>query len=495
MPAAGSPPSLATASLTVTVNRTGDASDRNVGDGLCDVSVNIGDQCSLRAAIEELNAQGAAASPHRIQFDISGTGPFTITPQTDLPSIVVPMEIDGETQPGAACPTTASPANLKIVLDGSRAGYGAPGLYLDYGSVGSTIRGMVIGNFDLGSIWIFGRGNHIACNHLGIGADGVTIIGNGALGLLVLGDGNTIGGQVSSSQRNVISGNSYFGIDLLGDNNTITNNFIGTTALGDQVAGNGGPGIAVMGNDNIIGGVITSARNVISGNRMSGIEVSGDRNVVLGNFIGVAVDRVTPLGNGSDGIEFIYGATGNRVGGTASGEANRIAHNTLDGVEIPSTPVVPLQNEIRGNSIFDNGDLGIDLGDDGVTPNDTGDVDVGVNELQNYPILVSAPGSAIVTGTLDSLPNTSYIVDVYRNEGCDPSGHGEGRQHLVTEQAPTDGSGEAAFDIKLAGKVSIGDGITATATDPDGNTSEFSNCVTLTRTESGSATFLPLVLR
>ncbi len=94
----------AVTSLTVTVNRTGDGSDLNPGDGLCDASVNVGEQCSLRAAIEELNAQGPDATPHRIEFGISGSGPFTIAPGSALPVITVPVEIDGVTQPGDNLP-------------------------------------------------------------------------------------------------------------------------------------------------------------------------------------------------------------------------------------------------------------------------------------------------------------------------------------------------------------------------------------------------------
>ena len=60
-------------------------------------------------------------------------------------------------------------------------------------------------------------------------------------------------------------------------------------------------------------------------------------------------------------------------------------------------------NPILSNSIFANGALGIDLGDDGVTPNSPG-VKFGPNQLQNFPILVIAANfgsSVVVTGTLE----------------------------------------------------------------------------------------------
>ena len=103
------------AGTTLTVNWiSGDGSDQNPGDGICDVSVNVGEQCTLRAAIEELNALGADTTPHRIEFNISGTGPFTIAPNSELPAITVPVVVDGETQPGASCPTSSDPANLLV---------------------------------------------------------------------------------------------------------------------------------------------------------------------------------------------------------------------------------------------------------------------------------------------------------------------------------------------------------------------------------------------
>ncbi len=101
------------AASTLTVNEIGDSSDLTPGDGQCDTDGGtLGDQCTLRAAIEELNAQGPDVTPHRIEFNItSGTGPFTITLTAPLPMITVPVVIDGETQPGASCPT----ANTRLI--------------------------------------------------------------------------------------------------------------------------------------------------------------------------------------------------------------------------------------------------------------------------------------------------------------------------------------------------------------------------------------------
>ncbi|MGD2049860.1 MAG: CSLREA domain-containing protein, partial [Chloroflexota bacterium] len=104
----------AAAGTTFTVNTTDDAGDDNPGDGLCSTASG---ECSLRAAIEELNALGADADPHQIHFDIPGAGPHVISPTEELPRINVPVVIDGSTQPGASCPTADQQADLQIVLD------------------------------------------------------------------------------------------------------------------------------------------------------------------------------------------------------------------------------------------------------------------------------------------------------------------------------------------------------------------------------------------
>ncbi|MCB8979004.1 MAG: hypothetical protein H6657_16445 [Ardenticatenaceae bacterium] len=469
------------AGTTVVVNGSGDLGDLNPGDGVCDVLTSVGSQCSLRAAIEELNALGPDTSPHRIEFDISGTGPFTIMPASELPTITVPVIIDGETQPGANCPTSNTPANLLIVLDGSNAGTVGQidGLTLGSGSAGSTIRGLVIGNFDSAGIRISSDGNIVRCNHLGVGADGLSGMGNVA-GVYIENLDNTIGGQAGPAQRNVISANSIYGIGISStgsNNNRVRGNFIGTTADGLGDLGNA-IGVYITGENNTVGGTNSLAGNVISGNG-NGIRVnSGTGNVLQRNYIGVTRDGSTPLPNSGSGIELIGGAVANVVGGTAVAEANIIANNVLNGVSVYANIAGnPTQNTIRGNIIYANSQLGIDLGNDGVDTNDSGDADGDENEHQNYPVLTTFPGSTLVDVVLDSKPNTTYHIDVYLNDSCDPSGFGEGQEYFSTFPQQTDAQGHLQFQFTLGGVT--GRYFTATATDPDGNTSEFSACALL----------------
>jgi hypothetical protein len=133
-------------------------------------------------------------------------------------------------------------------------------------------------------------------------------------------------------------------------------------------------------------------------------------------------------------------------------------------------------NTLRGNSIHSNGGLGIDLDEDGVTPNDAGDADGGANRSQNFPVLsgVLAGASTAVTGSLHSRADTSFTLDFYASAEADPSGFGEGQRYLGSAVVTTDTDGNALFEVTLEAGTVPGESLTATATDPSGNTSEFS---------------------
>jgi hypothetical protein len=139
---------------------------------------------------------------------------------------------------------------------------------------------------------------------------------------------------------------------------------------------------------------------------------------------------------------------------------------------------------MRGNSIYSNGGLGIDLGAfDGVNPNDLNDADSGANDLLNYPVLQAAAGT-IITGTYHGEPNKGFDIDFYRADSCDASGYGEGRYYLGNKSFVTDGNGNASFTT-TGYNLTAGQMVVATAT-TNGNlfvgkkTSEFSQCRTVT---------------
>jgi hypothetical protein len=137
-------------------------------------------------------------------------------------------------------------------------------------------------------------------------------------------------------------------------------------------------------------------------------------------------------------------------------------------------------NSVLGNSIFSNAGLGIELEPSGVTANDIGDSDLGANNLQNFPVLASVLSDVSGTkihGTLNSTPGTSFTIEFFANRECDPSGNGEGEIFLGRTTVATDGNGNAPVDMTVSTRVSGGQFITSTATDPNGSTSEFSQCI------------------
>ena len=79
-------------------------------------------------------------------------------------------------------------------------------------------------------------------------------------------------------------------------------------------------------------------------------------------------------------------------------------------------------------------------------------------------------------GVLNSTPNTSFTVEFFSNTVCDDSSNGEGQTPLGTATVMTNSSGNAAIDVTLPGAVPAGRAVTATASDPSGNTSGFSMC-------------------
>jgi hypothetical protein len=179
-----------------------------------------------------------------------------------------------------------------------------------------------------------------------------------------------------------------------------------------------------------------------------------------------------PLPNSQIGISFID-APNNAVGGTQSGAANKIAFNGGEGV----MSLTGRRVSVRGNSIFSNGRLGIDLGGDGVTENDPGDMDEGANNRQNFPVLtsvMSVGNNTTIQGTLNSAPNKTFQIDFYSNAALDPSGHGEGAVYFGTTSVNTNGTGNGTFNASFPAPLASGRVITATATDENGNTSEFS---------------------
>ncbi len=355
-------------------------------------------------------------------------------------------------------------ANLRNVISGNNNGV----LLINAGTESNTV-----------------QGNFIGTNVAGTGA-----IANRDRGIIILegASRNNVGGTTSGA-GNVISGNGVgIEMDSGATANQIQGNKIGTDITGLKAVPNTNVGILITSSaeQNVIGGTTTAARNIISGNG-TGVSIDNDgtnKNVVQGNFIGVNANGAA-LGNAVAGIEITSGAAGNIIGGVAAGAANRIAFNGNSGVRVSEETT--FGNTIRGNSIFKNGGLGINLESasenpdartaNAPTPNDTSDGDSGPNHLQNFPIITalsSASGNTTISGTLNSLPNASFAVDFYANSQGDPSGFGEGETYLGSKNVTTNATGNATFTFTATGTFS-GPTVSTTATNvATGETSEFS---------------------
>lgn len=470
---------------TYTVTTVQDTEDPNDG------------HLSLREAILLANENPGKDT---ITFDIDnrifGPPPHTIFVGTGdpageaLPLIEDSVIVDGTSEPDYV----GAPV---VVLDGTAAvtdefGTFPSGLFLFMGA-GSEFRGLVIKNFLGSGITLYDSDNLVEGNYIGTDASGTLAEGNGGGLLISAANGNTIIG-------NVISGNNGWGIFVagggfrLGSNNQIWGNFIGIDVNGTGKLGNTTGGVWITGPGNFVGWW-----NFISNNGGDGVFLQSywaKGNIVQGNRIGTDKVGTGAMPNAGHGVHISAGATNNTIGGFNYGRPtpihtinlappppdlpnhapNIIAFNRGDGVFVEGDSI---WNEIRANRIFNNGGLGIDLAPDGVTPNDTLDGDSGPNLLQNFPVLISAVSFAGVTTvkmTLNAPPSTLLTVGFYINDQTDPSGYGEGQWHRKSIALITDPDPEHIFTVTIPG-VSVGEYITATATDESGNTSEFSNAV------------------
>jgi photosystem II stability/assembly factor-like uncharacterized protein len=358
-------------------------------------------------------------------------------------------------------------------------GVQALGLDMLVGGLTPEARNIISGNNSDG-VFIRGAGSKLQGNYIGTDFNGSFALGNGGNGV-VAGENALIGGTEPGA-RNVIAGNGNFGNVVLGFNGagsstTVQGNYIGTDATGTRALGGSAAGINILSSNHIIGGTVEAARNVISGNAI-GIQLGGFfggtvGNVIQGNYIGLNAAGNAPLPNINQGIA-INDAVNNTIGGTQNGAGNKIAFNIGPGVTMQG---VATGNSTRGNAIFSNNGLGIDLAVNGVTPNDGTDADSGPNQLQNFPVVTSvtsASNSTTIQGSLKSIPSTTFQIDFYSNATVDPSGNGEGAQFFGTTSVNTDANGDAGINVTFPTGLGVGRVISATATDPNGNTSEFS---------------------
>jgi len=355
---------------------------------------------------------------------------------------------------------------------------------------GTTVaaRNVISGNSSSGITLTGGSatGNVISGNYIGTDISGMIDLGNANSGITIESSGNTIGGTATGA-GNLISGNNYSGVFINGesaDNNIVQGNTIGTDVSGNASLANSWDGVSVIdGADNtLIGGTTAATRNIIAGNTEAGVYISDSGTtgtVVQGNYIGVGTDGVTALGNGMQGVAIENSATSSLIGSTTAGAGNIIANNDV-GITAVGTGS---SNVFLENSIYGNTRLGIDLGDNGATANDAGDVDSGPNSLLNTMVLTRAVvnGTNLTfSGTYNGATNSYYRIEVF----SDATASGEGRTFLNALNMAVGSSGSVNMSFNFSDvRLATGQYITVTATRTDSSystfyeTSEFSNTI------------------
>jgi parallel beta-helix repeat protein len=302
-------------------------------------------------------------------------------------------------------------------------------------------------------------------------ADGVHILTEASNNLIgVVSAGGTVTG-------NLISGNGVSGVVISGtDHNIVQGNRIGTTQSGLSELGNLADGVDIVNfaTYNQIGGpgaMAAGAPNIISGNHRDGVRIVGTGtrfNVLAGNLIGTDSTGQGPLGNAAHGVFVCLGAQYNLIGGMAANAGNVIAFNGKAGVSVGVNKfdVFTIHNPILSNSIFANGGLGIDLADNGVTLNTPGGPHAGPNDFQNFPVISAATVTGSTTTiqvSLDSIPNTAFVIQVFANPAADAAGYGQGQTLVATVLLFTDATGHGTM-VAAVPQDLTGQYLTATAT-------------------------------
>ena len=452
---------------------------------------------SLRQAL--LDAQICAGSPHTVAFDVPSSsltdGVAVISPATALPGIsCAGTTIDGTTQT-----TNRGNTNDVVLGTGGTVGTGPDAVVgtgdefslpqlngpevqivgtpaiaagLAVGADGVTIRGLAIygfgpaGSNTTGNILIQNVADTlIEANVLGTSA--TAFVSTGAA------FANNVSGSVLSPQvgsgtiirNNLIGFSGSTGIIALGPGSLIEGNEIracGATQLDDAIATLATP--------------FTIQRNLIVDSAAAGIDTGGGDAPIV-------ISENTVRGNGFGSLTEWCGAFVGSSGGAT------VALNVFSGnagaAPIPATTGI----RISKNSIHDNGTIGIELVQainrigDGVTANDVGDGDGGPNAGQNFPLIESVEhlgpqgaGSTRILGNFHGSASTTFDLEFFANPGCLPFPREflEGETYLGATEVTTNNSGHAAFDVTLTVATEAGVRISATATDPAGNTSEFS---------------------
>lgn len=333
---------------------------------------------------------------------------------------------------------------------------------------GNLISGNLACGLDLGRFTTLVHGNFI-----GTDASGTRPLPNGECGVRLSGEDVRLGG-FSPGHGNVISGNPI-GVRVEGSGHQLAGNRIGTSPDGMAAVPNG-IGILVVDANNLVGGDEAGHGNLISGNE-TGIVLAADHVIVRNNRIGTDASGLGALPNGV-GLRLDGFGEGTIIGGSEEAMGNIVAFNLSHGVELSLAGGA----RVTGNPIHDNGGDGIRLsggaGAGGSVARNTFSLNsthdnAGLGIAFENPALNRGISPPEITAS-----ERTYVagrtcptcrIEVFFSDS-DPSGFGEGKTFLAWDLAGADRAFRVAFP-----DVGVCQVLTATATDPDGNTSTFSS--------------------
>ncbi len=321
-----------------------------------------------------------------VHFAIPGSGVHTIEVDSPLPSATAQLVINGYTQTGASANSNDMPLPITAELK----------IFLDGDALSGSSAGL---RFDPGSAGSF-----------------VT--------------GLAIGNFPAAAVRAEVPV-------------TVRGNFLGTNAAGTKARPNVLGFFGSTGAVNAtVGGPDFEDRNLISGNTAEAI-VTNAALSAEGNYIGTERDGKSPLPNTTEeelSSVLLAGDGSDKI------QRNLIANSSGPGISIPNENAGSL---LSANRMFGNEGLGIDLGDDGATPNDDLDSDSGPNTLQNYPVITRAKrtgGTTTVEFSFNSVPNENFILEFFQADGKSR----QGKVFLGGTGASTGPNGEVASSLEFA---------------------------------------------
>jgi hypothetical protein len=334
----------------------------------------------------------------------------------------------------------------------SKAHNGTCGVFIMNGASGNTVGGLpeyrnYIGGNDMYGVRISAASsNNVTHNYIGIDSTGTGVhdVGNVKSGVVI--DGGATGNWIA---YNLISGNNEHGVYITGsgtDYNYVEDNIIGADKDVAKAVPNGKHGVAIYGGaqHNEIGDAFGLAGgNVIVGSGWSGVvivDAGSNNNHVVRNAIGTGLSGgASHLGNSHFGIH-VFGGAGNSI------RFNQIAYNgrhtTRAGVRVEGATATG--NTISQNSIHDNSGKGIELASGG-----NGGIPAPSIGYADCHLVEGATGAG-------------WTIEIFSDTGD------EGRTYEGTAHAPP------AQPLFAWGGSLVGRNVTATATDSQGNTSEFS---------------------